>query len=108
MLVDPQRVGLYSHVVLQPLFVGEEVEPRRLGLRDLVLEEEDGVVDDGNLVHQAVVRGIVAGLDVGPMIATLQSSLGHLESNIDYNRAPGFFGIIDFECTEISQRGPEG
>ena len=78
MLVYVERVGLHPDIVLQPLLVAEEVEPGRLGLRDLVLQEKDGVVEDADLVHQSVVRRVVARLDIRPLAPPLQTGLRDL------------------------------
>lgn len=82
LLVDSEGVRLYPDVVVQPLLDCEEVQPRRLGLRDLLVEEDDGVVDDGDLVDQPEVRGVVAGLYIRPVATLLQSGLGNLHKYI--------------------------
>ena len=57
--------------------LAQQVQSGCLSLGQLLVEEDDGVVKDGDLVHQSLVWWIIAGLNVGPMASLLKSGLGY-------------------------------
>lgn len=76
--VDEEGVALDLEVVLQPGLVDEQVLVSRFGLVQLPVEKVHGLLDLADLLHEPVMNGIAAELNIWPVGSGLQTGLSHL------------------------------
>ena len=77
--VYSEGVWLDIDIVLQPGLVPQQVLVSGLGLLQLVVEQPNAVLQLPDLGHQPVVRGVPAGLNLGPGCPQWQPGLGDLQ-----------------------------
>ena len=80
--VYEQAVVLHFNVLLKALLVATEVLQRVVSLLELVLQVLDALVQLRHLLHQLVVRSVIAVLHVGAPEAFLQAGLSHPERRV--------------------------
>ncbi len=80
--VNQEAVILHFDVLLQALLVATEVLQGVVGLLQLVLQVLDALVQLRDLLHQLVVRSVVAVLHVGTAEPLLKAGLGHPQRRV--------------------------